>query len=139
MTSVSPSDRHQHSATDIPSARELGSSFLAAQHPLTRRWVDAGVRLDMLTGGCADDVLLATDMEVAASRVRTFAPGLPAEALLNRWLAVGADLEAMLSMRYEGGDPRRPFVDATVTNRPLVADDLPVLVRAAVETYRALR
>jgi L-amino acid N-acyltransferase YncA len=123
----------------VPTARELGQCSLAAQHPSTRLWVDDAVRLDMLTEQCVDDVQLATDMDAAALRARRFAPGLPAEALLNRWLTASDDLNAMLSMRYEGGDPGRPFVDATVTSRPLTGDDLPVLVRAGAEIYGALR
>ncbi len=41
----------------------------------------------------------------------------------------------MMSMRYEGGDPGKPFVDATVMSRPFTTEDLPVLARAAVQTY----
>ncbi|MGW5363004.1 hypothetical protein [Actinopolymorpha pittospori] len=123
----------------IPAARELGLCFLAAQHPLTRLWVDDAVRLDILAEQCADDVQLATDMDVAASRARRFAPDLPAEALLNRWTAASDDLNAMLSMRWEGGDPDKPFVDATVTSRPFTGDDLPVLVRAGAEVFGGLR
>ena len=123
----------------IPAARELARCFLAAQHPSTRLWVDDAVRLDMLAAQCADDVQLAIDLEIAASRARRFAPGLPAEALLNRWTATSDDLNAILSVRWEGGDPGKPFVDATVTSRPLTGDDLPVLVRAGAEIYGALR
>ncbi|MFD2082683.1 hypothetical protein SAMN05421678_111131 [Actinopolymorpha cephalotaxi] len=123
----------------LPAARELARCFLAAQHPVTRQWVDDAVRLDLLTANRAEDVTLATDLELAALRARRFAPHLPAETFLNRWTEVEGDLAAMMSMRYEGGDPRLPFVDATVTSRPFTARDLPALAKAGAEAYPALR
>ncbi|HEY6738617.1 MAG TPA: hypothetical protein VI076_07175 [Actinopolymorphaceae bacterium] len=123
---------------DIPTARELATSFLSAQHPLTRRSADDAGRLEALTDQCADDVLLATSLQIAELRARRFAPGTPAEAFLNRWSHVRDDLAAMMSMRYEGLDPTKPFVDATVTSRPFTADDLPALARAASGIYGTL-
>jgi L-amino acid N-acyltransferase YncA len=122
----------------VPVARDLASWFLAAQHPLTRRWVDDAVRLEMLAEQCADEVRLATDMDLAAWRARRFAPGVPAEAFLSRWLPVSDDLTAMLSMRYEGGDSAKPFVDATLLSRPFTAGDLPALTRVAGDVYEGL-
>ena len=122
----------------VPTARQLAGYFLTAQHPATRRWVDDAVRLDLLTANRAEDVTLATDLELAALRARRFAPHLPAETFLNRWTVIGGDLAAMMSMRYEGGDPRLPFVDATVASRPLTAADLPGLVRAGAQAYPEL-
>jgi hypothetical protein len=46
------------------------------------------------------------------------APDSPPSALLNRWVDVGDGLDAMMSIRYEGEDPDRAFVDATPLNRP---------------------
>jgi hypothetical protein len=122
----------------LPTTRELAGHFLTAQHPLTRRWVDDAVRLDLLTVNRAEDTMLATDLEFAALRARRFAPRLPAETFLNRWTEVEGDLAAMMSMRYEGGDPRLPFVGATVTSRPLTAADLPALAKAAAQAYPEL-
>jgi L-amino acid N-acyltransferase YncA len=120
-----------------PTARELAGYLLAAQHPLTRQWVDDVVRMELLAAERADDVLLATDLAIATQRAQRFAPGQPPEVLLNRW--VGADgLFAMASMRYEGGDPTKPFVDATVTSRPFTAADLPALARACAQPYESL-
>ncbi|MEQ7127968.1 GNAT family N-acetyltransferase [Actinopolymorpha sp. B11F2] len=123
----------------VPTARELAGYFLTAQHPLTRLWVDDGVRMELLTAQRVDDVALATDLEFAAQRARRFAPAQPPETLLNRWVSAGEDLFAMASMRYEGGDPTRPFVDATVTSRPGRADDLPALARACAQPFAPLR
>jgi L-amino acid N-acyltransferase YncA len=85
------------------------------------------------------DVMLATDLEFAATRVERFAPGLPAETMLNRWVPIGNDLHAMLSIRYEKKDPTKPFVDATPLSRPLQADDLPALGAAATDAYGRFR
>ncbi|WP_020579044.1 hypothetical protein [Actinopolymorpha alba] len=61
--------------SSVPTAQELGGYFLATQHSLTRRWVDDAFRLNLLVERCAEDVLMATDLEFAASRARRFAPG----------------------------------------------------------------
>jgi hypothetical protein len=122
----------------VPTVRELAGYFLVAQHPASRMWVDDDVRLGLLAKQRADDVLLASDMDVAALRSQRFAPGHPAEALLNRWLAAGDDLNAMMSMRYENGDPSKPFVDATVSSRPFTSDDVPELASAARRSYGIL-
>ncbi|PNY83146.1 hypothetical protein CVO96_16600 [Deinococcus koreensis] len=45
----------------------------------------------------------------------------------------------MLSIRFEGGNPERPFVDASVTSRPLTFADLPALSEAARQTYAAFQ
>jgi L-amino acid N-acyltransferase YncA len=122
----------------IPTARELAGYSLSAQHPLTRSWVADPVRLDLLIEGHELDILLASDLEVAAARATRFAPRHPPEALLNRWIRVTEDLHAMMSMRYEGLDPSKPFVDATPLSRPLRADDLSPLARAAERAYGQL-
>ena len=120
----------------VPSARQLAEYTLEAQHPLTRRWVDDATRLDLLTRQHEQlDILLATDLDIAATRVAKFAPGLPPETMLNRWVPIRHDLHALLSMRYEGGDPTKPFVDASWLSRPLRAGDLPDLAAAAREVF----
>jgi L-amino acid N-acyltransferase YncA len=124
----------------VPSARELAECSLERQHPLTRMWVDDATRVDLLTKQHEQlDVLLATDLEIAEARVERLAPGHPAETMLNRWVPVGDDLHAMLSMRYEGMDPAKPFVDATPLTRPLQAGDLPALAAAAADAYGRYR
>lgn len=131
-------DSLRRMAADVPDAHELAGYFLAAQHPATRRWVDDQVRLELLTEQRADDVLLATDLQIAELRRDRFAPDQPAEALLNRWVTVTDDLAAMLSMRYEGGDPTRPFVDATVLSRPVANEDLAALTGRVVTAFGTL-
>lgn len=115
----------------LPTPWELAEYSLAAQHPVTRTWGDDETRLAGLAEEHELDVLLATDLDVAAKRAARFAPGRPAEALLNRWVGVGAELSAMLSMRYEGGDPALPFLDATPTSRAPSVADVPALAEAA--------
>jgi len=125
--------------SSVPSARELAYCALPAQHLLTRRWVDDAERLDLLAEWHTIDARLATDLEIAAARAQRFAPGHAPEALLNRWVPATPDLTAMVSMRYEGGDPAKPFVDATPLSRQLRADDLAPLARAAIQTYGRLQ
>ena len=119
----------------LPSAPELARFSLAGQHGLTRRWVDDEARLANLTEAHAFDVRLATDPELAAQRAQRMDVGQPADAFLNRWTTVSGDLHAMLSVRFEGLDPDKPFVDATVLSRRFTADDLPALAHAGHEVY----
>jgi GNAT superfamily N-acetyltransferase len=120
----------------VPSARQLAEYSLEQQHPLTRKWVDDATRVELLAKHHEQvDVLLATDLEVAAARVERVAPGHPAETMLNHWTPIGDNLHAMLSMRFEGMNPAKPFVDATTLSRRLQAGDLPALAAAAVDAY----
>lgn len=115
----------------IPDTTTLARFTLAQQHPVTLDWADERVRLAELARDHEDDVMLSTDLKIARIRRDRFAPGRPIEVMLNRWVAATPDLDAMLSMRYEGGDPRRPFVDASVLSRAVTADDLAPLADAA--------
>ncbi|GAA1664641.1 hypothetical protein GCM10009745_03020 [Kribbella yunnanensis] len=116
-------------------AAELAAYTLERQHPLTRAWVDDETRLQLLTIQHEDpDVLLANSMEIAQLRTDRFAPGHPAESMLNYWLPAG-DLHAMFSMRFEGGDATKPFVDATPMTRSPHPGDFPALAAAALDLY----
>jgi GNAT superfamily N-acetyltransferase len=120
----------------IPTAGELAQYTLERQHPLLRSWVDDDSLLAAFTKQHEEvDVLLATDHAIAAARVERFAPGQPVESMLNHWVPAGDDLHAMLSMRYEGLDPTKPFVDATPLSRSLRTTDLPALAAVALEAY----
>lgn len=120
----------------IPTADELARYTLERQHPLTRTWVDDATRLKALAQEHAGvDVLLAEDLDIATSRAARFAPGQPAESMLNYWLPVDNDLHAMVSMRFEGLDPTKPFVDATPMTRAPRTSDLPALAAVAREAY----
>ncbi len=108
---------------------------LAAQHPLTRRWCpDDESRLARLAEGHELDLLLATDNDVATRRAR-LAPSHEPQELLNRWLDISVELSVMLSIRFEGLDPTKPFVDASALSRPLLGSDLAALGIAAVEVF----
>jgi GNAT superfamily N-acetyltransferase len=122
----------------VPTATELAAYSLPVQHPITRTWVADDVRLELLAEQHGLDVALATDLGIATQRAERFAPGHPPELLLNRWTPVG-DLHAMLSMRYEGGDATKPFVDATPLSRAVGAEDLQALAEAAREAYGVLK
>jgi hypothetical protein len=116
-------------------AAELATFTLERQHPLTRTWVDDETRLRLLTELHEDpDVLLANSHEIAELRAERFAPGQPVESMLNHWLPSG-DLHAMFSMRFEGGDTTKPFVDATPMTRSPQPEDLPALKASALEIY----
>lgn len=116
---------------DLPDAGTLAALTLAQQHPLTRVWAGDESRLAALADDHDEDLMLAVDLSVARLRRDRFASGHPVELLLNRWLPVGDDLEAMLSMRYEGGDLRYPFVDASVLSRSVTTADFARLADAA--------
>jgi GNAT superfamily N-acetyltransferase len=120
----------------IPSAEELARYTLERQHPLSRTWVDDALRLEILTEAhAALDILLAEDVGIATQRVATQAPGTPVESMLNHWVAVSNDLHAMLSMRFEGMNLARPFVDATPMTRSPEPSDLTALAAAARDYY----
>lgn len=120
----------------IPSGRELAEYTLARQHPLTRTWLDDAARLENLSAMHeGTDVVLAADPEIAAARIAKVAPGTPVRSMLNHWVQVGADQHAMFSMRFEGMDPSKPFVDASTLSRALEVRDLAGLAAAAVELY----
>jgi GNAT superfamily N-acetyltransferase len=120
----------------IPTADELAHYTLERQHPLLRSWLDDATLLAAFTKHHEEvDVLLATDLAIAAARVERFAPGQPAESMLNQWVPAGDDLHAMVSMRYEGLDPTKPFVDATPLSRSLRTTDLPALAAVALKAY----
>lgn len=119
----------------LPSAEDLARFTLAVQHPATRRWVDDAVRSRRLATAHESDLRLATDRDLAAQRAEMMHVGQQADAFLNRWLTVSDDLEAMLSIRFEGLDREKPFVDATVLSRPFAGDDLSAMARVATETY----
>lgn len=124
---------------DIPDPATLARFTLAQQHPITLGWVAERIRLAELAHDHEDDVMLATDLRVARIRRDRFAPGRPVELLLNRWLPAADDLEVMLSMRYEGGDVSRPFVDASVLSRSVTRADLEPLAEAARSCFGELR
>lgn len=120
----------------IPTAEELARWTLERQHPLTRTWVDDERRLAILAEEhAALDILLAEDLDIAAQRAERLAPGRPAESMLNRWVAVGNDLQVMYSMRFENLNLARPFVDATPMTRSPRPSDLPAIAAAAQEHY----
>ena len=121
----------------MPTASELAHFSLAAQHPNTRTWLDDQVRLERLTEIHEFDVQLATDLELAGQRAEFFDVGQGAAAFLNRWVSVPPDLHAMLSIRFEGLDVTKPFVDASLLSRPLTELDLPALAEVAREVYGA--
>lgn len=120
----------------IPTPRELAGYTLERQHPLSRAWAEDATRLKALAKQHEEvDILLATDRDIAAARVEKTAPGTPVESMLNYWVPVSDDLSAMLSMRFEGMDPTKPFVDASPLSRALRTEDLPALAAAATRYY----
>jgi hypothetical protein len=119
----------------LPTASALAQFSLAAQHPVSLAWCSESQRLANLAEEHAFDLQLSTDLELAANRAQWMNISQPPEAFLNQWLSVLPDLDAMLSIRFEGGNPDKPFVDVSATTRPVLAADLPVLVALAQQTY----
>ncbi|GGM06743.1 hypothetical protein GCM10010841_13760 [Deinococcus aerophilus] len=123
----------------LPTAADLARFSLTAQHPLTRAWCSEPERLANLEEEHALDLQLATDRELAGQRAEFINVGPPAEAYLNRWVAVTPDLNAMLSIRFEGMDVSKPFVDVSVASRRVSVEDLAALAEAARRGYAAFR
>lgn len=123
----------------LPSATDLARWTLAAQHPLTFQWCrDDTSRLARLADEHKFDLRLATDLDLATQRA-TLAPGHEPVKLLNQWITVSPDLSALLSIRFEGGDATKPFVDASVLSRPLTKDDLPALGAAVMQFFGSFK
>lgn len=120
---------------NLPTAAELAHFSLTAQHPLTLNWCPAPERLANLAEEHAFDLQLATDLDLAGKRAEFINVGPPPEAYLNRWVTVRPDLDAMLSIRFKGMDVSKPFVDVSVTSRPVGAADFPWLSAAALRDY----
>ena len=131
--------RAELTSAQLPTAHELAHFSLAAQHPLTRQWQEDETRLERLTKLHEFDLQLATDLELAGQRAGFFDVGQDAQAFLNRWVNVPPDFHALLSIRFEGLDVSKPFVDASVLSRPLTELDLPALAEVAREVYGAFQ
>ncbi|WP_197408588.1 hypothetical protein [Deinococcus actinosclerus] len=116
---------------ELPTAAELAALSLSAQHPVTHGWLDRAARLRNLTEEHEFDLQLATDLDLAAQRAEFLKAGPAAPAYLNRWVTVSTDLRAMLSIRFKGLDVTKPFVDVSVTSRPVTRTDLAALADAA--------
>lgn len=124
----------------VPTSRELAIYTLAQQQPVTYRWSTQSDRLALLSVEHQLDVDMVTDQEFAGRRRDLFAPDQSIDLFLNSWHVVGPDLGVMFSMRYEGGDPGSPFVEASALSRP-VTDPMDIAAVAAVarERFGALR
>ncbi|MFK7601778.1 hypothetical protein ACI3L1_06155 [Deinococcus sp. SM5_A1] len=124
---------------NLPTAAELARFSLVAQHPLTLGWCSEPERLANLAEEHAFDLQfdlqLATDLELAGKRAEFINVGPPAEAYLNRWVTVSSGLDAMFSIRFKGMDVGKPFVDVSVTSRPVLAQDFPALIESAPREY----
>ncbi|WP_420596210.1 GNAT family N-acetyltransferase [Deinococcus sp.] len=125
--------------SDLPTVEQLAEFSLAAQHPLTRQWLDDKTRLERLAEIHEFDLELATDLELAEQRAAFFDVGQDAASFLNRWVSVPPDLHAMLSIRFQGLDVTKPFVDASLLSRPLTELDVPALAEIAREIYGAFK
>ena len=121
--------------SSLPGADVLARCTLAVQHPLSRTWLGDDPRLVLLAEEHAFDLQLATDLDLARLRAEHLGLDQPAEALLNRWLPVSTGLDALLSIRFQGGAVELAFVDVSVTSRPLLAGDLAALETAARQAY----
>ena len=123
---------------DLPSANELAAHSLDQQHPLTRSWVPAAQRLSLLATEHRMDIDLAVDPALATARRDRFGPEHPVDAFFNQWVQVSPDLSVMLSIRYEGGDPARPFVDVSALTRAATSADIASVAEATRARYGAL-
>ena len=124
----------------LPTPEALAEVTLAMQHPLTRRWLPDARRLPLLAEEHAEDLELATSLEIAELRAARFgfAHVRPAD-YLDRWTAVSGDLHALLSIRFRGLERDKPFVNVSGLSRPWQPADLPELAAAAVRVFGAFR
>jgi len=110
------------------------------QSPRLDGWRAAAERLPLLAAEHQGDLDLATSLEFAQMRYERFAiPGASVNDYYNRWQPAGGDLTALLSIRFEGGDRDKPFVDLSGTSRPWTETDLPALARATLEAFSLFR
>ncbi|WP_424952029.1 GNAT family N-acetyltransferase [Deinococcus sp.] len=120
----------------LPTALELAEVTLAMQSPLLDGWRPAAERLPLLTAEHEDDLELATSLEIAETRHARFAiAGAAVNDYLDRWQPMSPGLTAMLSIRFEGLDPSKPFVDLSGSSRPWEVADLPALAAASLEVF----
>lgn len=123
-----------------PTARELATYTLAQQQPITNRWSTRDDRLSLLTVEHQLDIDMVTDRDFARNRRDRFAPGQSVDMFLNSWQEARPGLWVMLSMRYEGGDPGSPFVEASALGRPVTdSTDIAAVAAAALERFGPLR
>lgn len=123
----------------VPDPTTLAECLLHQQHPATSTWSTRSARRAELAHDVVDDINMLTDLDFAAWRRDRFAPEHPVEVTLNRWIRVSDDRHAMLSMRYEGGDPLLPFVEVTTLTRGVESTrDLGALAAAADTAYGVL-
>lgn len=123
----------------MPDPTTLAEYLLHQQHPATSTRSTPSARLAELAHDVVDDIDMLTDLDFAAWRRDRFAPEHPVEVTLNRWVRVSDDRHAMLSMRYEGGDPLLPFVEVTTLTRAVEwTRDLGALAAAADTAYGVL-
>lgn len=124
----------------LPTTMELAEYTLAQQHPITASWASAEERLKLLADEHQLDLDLSTDDQLAAARRERFAPDQPTELFFNVWQRVGPGLHVMLSMRYESGDPARPFVDVSAGTGALADEpNIAAVAALAVRHYGVLR
>jgi GNAT superfamily N-acetyltransferase len=115
---------------------QLAQVSLAAQHPLLETWRPRAERLPLLAREHEGNLELATSLEFAAMRHERFSvPGAEVTDYLNRWVPVSADLTALLSIRFRGGDRGVPFVDVSGVSRPWTPADLAAAANAARKVY----
>ncbi|ULH15436.1 hypothetical protein MF271_16170 [Deinococcus sp. KNUC1210] len=125
-------------SSSLPSPSALAAVTLAMQHPLTRRWLPDEQRLPLLADAHEEALELATSLEIAAMRAAHFGfDHVEPEEYLDRWTAVSGDLSALLSIRFEGLDRTRPFVNVSGLSRPWTMADLPALRQAALGLFGA--
>jgi hypothetical protein len=117
----------------------MASYTLAQQHTITRSWAPTDQRLELLAEEHQIDLDLTVDRALADARRHRFGPSHPADLFLNSWQTVRPGLDVMLSMRYENGDPGRPFVDVSVSSRAITEPaDISATVAAATDRFGEL-
>jgi hypothetical protein len=135
MTSPAPLWHH------LPSLETLVDAADAGLHPWVHRHVPKATRREAL----AEELgfwlnTAAQDLEYAATYAAN-APhsGQPAEAYLDRWVAIDADAHVLIGPRYLGRDPDLPFVSVSASSRPLRPSDQENVVVAAVGSFAAFQ
>ncbi len=109
----------------------------AGLHPWVRAEVSQSERLAALHEELEWSLTTAiTDLEFG----REFAAaqpssGQPAQAFLNRWIAVTSDLAVLAGPRYRGRDPQKPFVAVDASSRLITAGDTAALRSVLAESF----
>jgi len=125
----------------LPTLAVLVDAADAGLHPWVRGHFPEPVRraaLEQELGFWLNTAAQDTDYATSYAKVAPQS-GQPAEAYLDRWVALGANAHVLVGPRYLGRNPDLPFVAVSGADRPLSPADRSGLEAVAREGFGAFR